>query len=114
MIELVAESRFFWLHVKQSETGCWEWIGALDKDGYGQLHAVRDGKQTTMRAHRLSFLLDRGFLPDLDIDHLCGNRRCVRPDHLEAVEAKGNENAEAIARIEGAFGRLGSHQTWRE
>lgn len=35
-------------------------------------------------------------------------------DRIDSVEAKTNENAEAIARIEGLLGRLGTHQNWRE
>lgn len=62
-------------------SGCWEWIRSFVWDGYG-IFAV---KGTNVRAHRLSFYLAKGFLPKVT-DHLCRNRRCVNPDHLESVD----------------------------
>ena len=62
---------------------CWNWLGKLDKDGYG-----RYGRK---RAHRISYYLAN---PDadvtMDIDHTCYNRACVKPSHLEAVTEKVN------------------------
>jgi hypothetical protein len=72
-------------------TGCWNWIGQISKDGYpaGTMSAGPDGRQ--MIAHRLFFEEAKGAIPaGLVIDHLCGNRRCVNPDHLEAVTQKVN------------------------
>ena len=67
--------------------GCWEWTGCLMPLGYGQLR--RDGK--TVYAHRVMYELMVGPIPEgLFIDHLCRNRKCVRPDHLEAVTNEVN------------------------
>jgi hypothetical protein len=62
--------------------GCMRWTGALDKGGYG--HFRLDGRKQL--AHRVVYALTEGTIPDgYHVDHLCRNRACVRPDHLEAV-----------------------------
>jgi len=72
---------------------CWVWTGALSSDGYG---IFRMGDKL-YRAHRASYILHKGEIPDgLHIDHLCRNKVCVNPEHLEAVTQKVN-NARAAA-----------------
>lgn len=62
--------------------GCWEWTGCLTPSGYGQVTIA----QRRHYAHRVSFEEFIRPIPEgLDIDHLCRNRRCIRPGHLEAV-----------------------------
>lgn len=66
--------------------GCWEWQGFLHS-GYG--HIKVHGK--VILAHRVSYELHRGLIPTgMEIDHLCRNRRCVNPDHLEVVTRREN------------------------
>lgn len=79
---------------KINDTGdCWLWTGAVQSSGYGSFGI--DGK--TALAHRLAYRLFVGPIADgLAVNHLCGVKRCVNPDHLEAVTAAEN-NAHARA-----------------
>ncbi len=73
-------------HVLITEN-CWIWTGALKEKGYGQVNF--NGKNR--RAHKLFYEHFKGPVPDgLVLDHLCRVRRCVNPDHLEAVTNKVN------------------------
>lgn len=72
---------------RNSDNGCWEWQAALTKNGYGVARHPVWGS----RAHRVSYFLYKGPIPDgLHIDHLCRNRKCVNPDHLEVVTITEN------------------------
>lgn len=62
-------------------SGCWEWTGAVNAWGYARIGYRRKSRA----AHRISYILHKGAPPHRDIDHLCRNRRCVNPDHLESV-----------------------------
>ena len=76
----------FWMNVTKSGT-CWLWTGADNGDGYGRAHIGGVRKY----AHRASFEFFNGPIPeDLQIDHLCRNRRCVNPLHLEPVVQRTN------------------------
>lgn len=73
----------FWAKVRKTR-GCWKWTGGLDNGGYGTFRSPMQGRM--VKAHRVSYELHKGAIPDgLEIDHLCFNRGCVNPDHLEAV-----------------------------
>lgn len=75
----------FWAKVDTSSE-CWIWTAAKQK-GYG--HFVSDGHH--YRAHRVAYEWLVGSIPaGLQIDHLCRNRACVNPDHMEPVTRKEN------------------------
>lgn len=79
MARLSAEERF-WNHVEKTPT-CWNWTASLN-GGYGRFNP--DGR--LVYAHRWLYEQVVGPVPaGLDLDHLCRNRACVRPDHLEPV-----------------------------
>lgn len=63
---------------------CWEWYGALNDAGYGMVYSNKTRRP--QRVHRLMYEFLVGPIPDgLTLDHLCRNRKCVRPAHLEPV-----------------------------
>src|SRR3990167_10028172 len=71
----------------RQENNCLIWTGSLDKLGYG--HTTLNGK--SMYTHRVSYILHIGDIPKgLQVDHLCNNKSCINPDHLEAVTPKEN------------------------
>lgn len=64
------------------ERGCWNWSGSHTPKGYGRISVSGKAAYT----HRESYQLHVGPIPaGLHIDHLCRNRGCFNPDHLEAV-----------------------------
>ena len=66
----------------EPNTGCWLWIGARLRDGYGELFVNR----VVRRAHLVAYTLYRGPIPiGLEADHTCRVRSCVNPWHLEFV-----------------------------
>jgi len=85
----------FWAKVRKDKaTDCWEWAGALNSGGYGQW-AVQGRSRSV---HRVAYEALVGPIPEgLTIDHLCQNKVCCNPAHLEPVTAA--ENRRRAARL---------------
>src|ERR1035437_6893898 len=79
----------FWAKVDKTED-CWNWTAHTDGMGYGQL--AKPGQHGGLVvAHRFAYELLVGPIPEgLQLDHLCRNRACVNPDHLEPVTRRVN------------------------
>lgn len=75
-----------------TDTGCWEWAGAADNHGYGRIQRRdADGRWRPAKTHRASYEIHVGPIPDgLQLDHLCRNRICANPAHLEPVTNRVN------------------------
>jgi len=88
----------FWNKVKLVpcellSTDCWQWIASLTHKGYALFHvgSKKDGTNRMATAHLLAYKTLVGPVPDgKQLDHLCRNRGCVNPSHLEPVT--GSEN----------------------
>ena len=83
-----AEARF-WSKVVVVEN-CWEWIGCTTPSGYGQMSGPDRSRPEV--AHKVSYRwYGGGEVPaGRELDHTCGNKRCVNPAHLEAVTHREN------------------------
>lgn len=72
-------------------TGCWLWMGVIAPSGYAQTSAWDGTRNIGIRAHRVTYTEAKGPIADgMQIDHLCRNRWCVNPAHLEQVTQQEN------------------------
>ena len=76
---------------------CWLWTGAVQSAGYGNT-----GQGL---AHRVVYTETHGVIPEgLEVDHLCSNKLCVNPEHLEAVTpAENKRRARALRPPQSTF-----------
>ena len=80
-----------------SASGCWLWTNHVNRGGYGMATA-RTGRENTVVAHRLAYEAWVGPISEaLIIHHKCHTRKCINPDHLQAITSKEN-TAEMIER----------------
>lgn len=77
-------------------TPCWIWQRTIDRHGYALMH--HDGR--TQHAYRVYYGQAKGLIPTgLELDHLCRNRACINPDHLEPVTSKENVHRGKTAKL---------------
>lgn len=93
--ELIRATHRIKSNAQRLDTGCLEWTAGIDvnRDGtaYGKTSLLIDGTRKVLRAHRLSYMAFIGPIPaGLEVDHLCFNKLCVEPSHLEAVTQAEN------------------------
>lgn len=94
-------ARFASKHRKKG--GCLIWQGPLDKDGYGSFYLRRINR----RAHRVAWFSAHGDLPEgMVVNHVCRNRACVNPQHLQAISA-----TESALRDTTSLGYINSQKT---
>lgn len=90
-----------------SGTDCWEWPGARNKAGYGVFVTGGRSNQTRYLAHRVSFVIHKGQLPDgMLVCHTCDNPPCCNPDHLFMGDGWANMR-DAVAK--GRIRTAGTH-----
>lgn len=81
----------FLAKIQRLDSGCWQWTGFIDKAGYGRIRDGHGRAGESLYGHIVSYLIHCGPIPsNYELDHLCRNRWCVNPDHLEAVPHRIN------------------------
>jgi hypothetical protein len=82
----------FWSKVAVNDNnGCWEWNAATRSGGYGCFSVGTRAKQRLVSSHRYAYQQLIADVPaELECDHLCRNRRCVNPAHIEVVSHRVN------------------------
>jgi hypothetical protein len=100
MVVTESNTARFWARVAKGD-GCWSWTGGTNRNGYGTLHMGGHTIRKPWRAHRFSWVLHNGPIPDgLWVLHKCDNPPCCNPAHLFLGDRRANMlDAAAKGRI---------------
>ncbi len=80
---------------KKDHLPCWLWTGSIQNNGYGKVTV----NYKTRLIHRYAYEELKGSIPEgYEIDHLCRNKLCINPEHLEAVPGKVNRKRQGEAK----------------
>ena len=92
-----------------AEGDCHVWSLRRDRYGYGFFRFTLDGRKRMTGAHRAAWIAFRGPIldPQLVVDHLCRNRACVNPEHMELVTNRANTMRGAVVERSLRTGRFG-------
>lgn len=94
-IEDTGAARLWSAVEKLGPDDCWEWQGCINDSGYGTIHF----RGKSHGAHRVAYHLTHGEIPnDVELDHLCRNRRCCNPRHLEPISHDENMRRVRVAQ----------------
>jgi hypothetical protein len=109
-IHVMATIERFWAKVSKQPSGCWLWTGSKRSKGYGAFCYAKNGEVVQGRAHRFSWELHNGEIPDgLCVLHKCDVPSCVNPDHLW-LGTKAENNRDMVAKgrrvVGGTYGGM--------
>ncbi len=97
--------RRVWRYIDITGSGCWLWTGPTNRDGYAHNLAINGDRYLP---HRLMFSWFKWDIPPgLTIDHVCKQKTCMNPDHMEPVT--GGENVRRALKV--AYCKRGHAQT---
>lgn len=91
--------------IKRESSGCIIFEGTRNRDGYAKLNFRHEGAHVQLYAHRVFWTLANGreIPSNRVLDHVCRNRACVNPAHLQLVSVKTNALRAVAARVRGAI-----------
>ena len=86
-VTIIAVEKYARNFIVNKSTGCWDWLKKTNTDGYGR---IKIGHKSYKAARLMKALVENVVSAGMVTDHLCRNRACVNPNHLEIVTNQTN------------------------